>query len=51
MPGKARNKKNKHQDDRLLVVGRPEYDRVDNKVVSARYTVWNFLPKVCFVAY
>ncbi|GAX21711.1 phospholipid-transporting ATPase [Fistulifera solaris] len=30
--------------DRLLVLGRPDYDRCDNKVVSARYTFYNFLP-------
>jgi hypothetical protein len=32
--------------DRLLVLGRPDYDRCDNKVVSARYTFYNFLPVV-----
>jgi hypothetical protein len=32
--------------DRLLVLGRPDYDRCDNKVVSARYTIYNFLPVV-----
>lgn len=29
--------------DRLLIPGKPDEDRCDNKVVSARYTVYNFL--------
>lgn len=32
--------------DRLLTPGNADYARCDNKVVSARYTVWNFLPIV-----
>ena len=32
--------------DRLLVLGKPDYDRCDNKVVSARYTIYNFIPVV-----
>lgn len=32
--------------DRLLVLGKPDNDRCDNKVVSARYTIYNFLPAV-----
>lgn len=32
--------------ERVLTAGCPELDRCDNKVISAKYTVWNFLPKV-----
>jgi hypothetical protein len=34
------------EPDRVLVVGQPNLDECDNKVISARYTVWSFLPKV-----
>jgi hypothetical protein len=40
------------EPDRTLVPGRPDFERCDNKVVSARFTVANFIPKVranCFV--
>ena len=30
--------------DRVLVAGRPDLERCDNQVISARYTVYNFLP-------
>lgn len=36
--------KNNAEADRVLVAGRPDYERCDNVVVSARYTLYNFLP-------
>ncbi|KAL7561845.1 hypothetical protein ACA910_009683 [Epithemia clementina (nom. ined.)] len=32
------------EPDRILMPGKPDYDRVDNKVVSARYTLLSFVP-------
>lgn len=40
-----KHKKDK-EPDRILIPGKPDYDRCDNKVVSARYTLYNFLPVV-----
>ena len=34
------------EPDRVLIPGRPDLERCDNEVVSAKYTVWNFFPKV-----
>jgi hypothetical protein len=34
------------EPDRVLVAGRPDFDRCDNKVISARYTMASFFPKV-----
>lgn len=31
------------EPDRILVPGRPDYERCDNKVVSARYTLYSFV--------
>ena len=39
-------KKKEKEPDRVLVPGKPDLERCDNKVVSARYTVYNFLPVV-----
>ena len=39
-------KKNKKEPDRVLIAGKPDYERCDNKVVSARYTPLTFLPVV-----
>ncbi len=41
----AKRKKVK-EPDRVLVPGRPDLERCDNKVVSARYTAVTFLPVV-----
>jgi hypothetical protein len=41
-------KKETPEADRELIVGQGDYNRCDNKVVSARYTLWNFLPIVSF---
>lgn len=41
----GRGKKDK-EPDRILLPGKPDFDRCDNKVVSARYTIYNFLPVV-----
>jgi len=38
--------KEKAESDRILVVGKGEFDRCDNEVISARYTVLSFFPKV-----
>ena len=32
--------------DRVLVAGRPNYNRCDNVIVTSKYTVWSFLPVV-----
>jgi hypothetical protein len=40
------NKRTVKEPDRTLVPGRSDFDRCDNKVVSARFTVLNFIPKV-----
>ena len=39
-------KKKVKQPDRVLIPGRPDLERCDNKVVSARYTAVTFLPVV-----
>ena len=39
-------KKKEKEPDRVLIPGKPDLDRCDNKVVSARYTIYNFLPVV-----
>jgi hypothetical protein len=33
--------------ERILIAGRADFDRCDNKVKSARYTLLTFFPKVC----
>ena len=39
--------KHLHEEgDRVLIAGRPNYDRVDNEVITSRYTLLNFLPLV-----
>lgn len=36
-----------HDDgDRVLVAGRPDYNRCDNMITTSKYTVWNFFPIV-----
>jgi hypothetical protein len=32
--------------DCVLIAGKPNYEKCDNKVKSARYTMLNFFPKV-----
>ena len=39
-------KKKEKEPDRVLIPGKPDLDRCDNKVVSARYTLYNFIPVV-----
>lgn len=39
-------KKKEKEPDRVLLPGKPDFERCDNKVVSARYTIYNFLPVV-----
>jgi hypothetical protein len=34
------------EPDRVLICGKPDFDRCDNKVTTARYTVVTFLPVV-----
>ena len=34
------------EPDRILIPGKPDVERCDNKVVSAKYTIWNFFFKV-----
>ena len=37
--------------DRVLIAGKPDLERCDNKVVSARYTLVSFLPVVCIMTF
>jgi hypothetical protein len=39
-------KKKVKEPDRVLIPGKPDLERCDNKVVSARYNVVTFLPVV-----
>ena len=39
-------KKKEKEPDRILLPGKPDYEQVDNKVVSARYTLITFFPMV-----
>jgi hypothetical protein len=39
-------KDKKKVPDRVLLAGKPDYERCDNKVLSARYTPLNFFPVV-----
>jgi hypothetical protein len=39
-------KDKKKEPDRVLLAGKPDYERCDNKVLSARYTPLNFFPVV-----
>jgi len=39
-------KKKEKEPDRILLPGKPDLERCDNKVVSARYTIYNFIPVV-----
>jgi hypothetical protein len=39
-------KKKVKEPDRVLIPGRPDLERCDNKVVSARYNVVTFFPVV-----
>jgi hypothetical protein len=32
--------------DRVLVAGRPNLERCDNMITTAKYTIWTFLPVV-----
>jgi hypothetical protein len=34
------------EPDRVLICGRPDFDRCDNQVTTARYTALTFLPVV-----
>ena len=34
------------EPDRILIAGKPDLDRCNNEVVSARYTALNFIPVV-----
>ena len=43
-------KKKVKEPDRVLIAGKPDLDRCDNKVVSARYTAFNFFPVVRWCA-
>jgi hypothetical protein len=36
----------KDEGDRILVAGRPDYERCDNKVITSKYTLLTFLPVV-----
>jgi hypothetical protein len=40
-----------HHDEgeRVLVAGRPNYNRCDNMIVTSKYTLWSFLPVVSYI--
>lgn len=34
------------QADRILVAGKPAFNRCDNKITTYKYTLWSFIPVV-----
>jgi hypothetical protein len=44
--GTAHSNHEREERERVLMAGRPNYYRCDNKIITAKYTVWNFLPIV-----
>jgi len=48
---KERKKSLLKEEDRQLVVGRPDYFQCDNSVVTSKYTLLTFLPIVSTVQY
>ncbi|KAG7346626.1 phospholipid-translocating P-type ATPase, flippase [Nitzschia inconspicua] len=42
--GLALTKPHHEEGDRVLVAGRPNYNRCDNMIVTSKYTAWSFLP-------
>lgn len=43
----AKSSKHKVDDaDRILIAGRPNLERCDNKITTYKYTIWSFLPVV-----
>jgi hypothetical protein len=42
----AKKSRDKEEPDRVLIVGKPDLHRCDNKIVSARYSPLTFLPVV-----
>ncbi len=38
-------------EDRVLVAGRPDLERCDNKISTAKYSLLTFLPVVSFFAF
>jgi hypothetical protein len=44
--GIGRSKEAVDEGDRVLLAGKPNYDRCDNMITTSRYTTWNFLPVV-----
>jgi len=43
---KKKKKLKPREPDRVLVLGKPDYERCDNKVITSRYTIVSFLPVV-----
>lgn len=39
-------KKKEKEPDRVLILGKPDYERCDNQVVTSRYTLLTFIPVV-----
>jgi len=50
MPSKAwlKDANESEEQDRILVVGRPNYNRINNMVRTSKYTALNFIPIVSF---
>lgn len=44
--GLAASKQVDEDADRVLVAGRPDFNRCDNMTTTSKYTVWTFLPVV-----
>ena len=42
----AKKDKEVAEPERILIPGKANLHRCDNKVVSAKYTAWNFFPLV-----
>ena len=41
--GVGRSKELVDEGDRVLLAGKPDYDRCDNMITTSRYTSWNFI--------
>lgn len=44
--GTALSKNDQPESHRVVVAGRPNYNRCDNMIVTSKYTAWSFLPVV-----
>jgi hypothetical protein len=47
--GESLSKPQDEDGDRILVAGRPNFNRCDNMIVTSKYNAWTFLPVVRIV--